>query len=67
MYGYGFYYDRTYILLIIGMLLSVAEALPGLPESRLQEESFRRQALQTYRCALCREVLQTIMIPEQKQ
>lgn len=24
MYGYGFYYDRTYILLIIGMLLSVA-------------------------------------------
>lgn len=24
MYGYGFYYDRTYILLIIGMLLSLA-------------------------------------------
>lgn len=24
MYGYGFYYDRTYILLVIGMLLSVA-------------------------------------------
>ena len=59
-YGYGYYgFDWTYILLIIGMLLSLAasarlkiiaksEVHPVLPERRQQRESFVRQGLQMY-------------------
>lgn len=63
-YGYGYYgFDWTYVLLIIGMLLSLAastrlkstfsyyrksEVHPVLPERRQQRESFVRQGLQMY-------------------
>ena len=64
-YGYGYYgFDWTYVLLIIGMLLSLAASTrlkstfsyyrqnqklhPVLPERRQQRESFVRQGLQMY-------------------
>ena len=63
-YGYGYYgFDWTYILLIIGMLLSLAasarlkstfsyyrriRSASGLTERRQQRESFVRQGLQMY-------------------
>ena len=61
-YGYGYYgFDRTYILLIIGMLLSLAASarlkstfsiigeygvLPGLPVQKQQKESCRQPVSQ---------------------
>ena len=63
-YGYGYYgFDWTYVLLIIGMLLSLAastrlkstfsyyrkiRSASGLTEWRQQRESFVRQGLQMY-------------------
>ena len=63
-YGYGYYgFDWTYVLLIIGMLLSLAastrlkstfsyyrriRSASVLPERRQQRESFVRQGLQMY-------------------
>ena len=55
MYGYGFYYDRTYILLIIGMLLSVAQPLS---EKYFCNAKECQEALPKHREQAARRILQ---------
>ena len=82
MYGYSFYYDRTYILLIIGMLLSVAasaklkstfakyrgvRSASGLTGEQAARRILQAAGITDVQVRAVSGILQTIMIPEQKQ